>query len=284
MDSKKKSIEKIGFGIAVMFLISWIWAIFIRNKFNLTSIQNTIIGIIVLYVIGLCLFKLIIKNIPNYKIEKGKISLKELVLCFLLQFSSILVMSVLTVILSKITGNEIGGEIETLTPLMLFQLLIFNPIIEEYVFRKLFADKLLKHGKLLFMLTSSFCFSIVHGVSLGIPQILYTFILGMIWSYVYIKSGNLLVPIILHSLSNLFGSVIIQSLQSVSQIAVSIYSICIMLMGIVGIILFFSNKKKIKIDNDNKLITKLALKDIFSNKGILFYIIITITMFIFKNI
>lgn len=284
MDSKKKSIEKIGFGIAIMFLISWIWAIFIRNKLNLTSIQNTIIGIIVLYVIGLCLFKLIIKNIPNYKIEKGKISLKELVLCFLLQFSSILVMSVLTVILSKITGNEIGGEIDALTPLMLFQLLIFNPIIEEYVFRKLFTDKLLKHGELLFMLTSSFCFSIVHGVSLGIPQILYTFILGMIWSYVYIKSGNLLVPIILHSLSNLFGSVIIQSLQSVSQIAVSIYSMCIMLMGIVGIILFFSNKKKIKIDNDNKLITKLALKDIFFNKGILFYIIITITMFIFKNI
>lgn len=284
MDSKKKSIEKIGFGIAIMFLISWIWAIFIRNKLNLTSIQNTIIGIIVLYVIGLCLFKLIIKNIPNYKIEKGKISLKELVLCFLLQFSSILVMSVLTVILSKITGNEIGGEIDALTPLMLFQLLIFNPIIEEYVFRKLFADKLLKHGELLFMLTSSFCFSIVHGVSLGIPQILYTFILGMIWSYVYIKSGNLLVPIILHSLSNLFGSVIIQSLQSVSQIAVSIYSMCIMLMGIVGIILFFSNKKKIKIDNDNKLITKLALKDIFFNKGILFYIIITITMFMFKNI
>lgn len=284
MDSRKKSIEKIGFGIAIMFLISWIWAIFIRNKLNLTSIQNTIIGIIVLYVIGLCLFKLIIKNIPNYKIEKGKISLKELVLCFLLQFSSILVMSVLTVILSKITGNEIGGEIDALTPLMLFQLLIFNPIIEEYVFRKLFADKLLKHGELLFMLTSSFCFSIVHGVSLGIPQILYTFILGMIWSYVYIKSGNLLVPIILHSLSNLFGSVIIQSLQSVSQIAVSIYSMCIMLMGIVGIILFFSNKKKIKIDNDNKLITKLALKDIFFNKGILFYIIITITMFIFKNI
>ena len=284
MDSKKKSIEKIGFGIAIMFLISWIWAIFIRNKLNLTSIQNTIIGIIVLYVIGLCLFKLIVKNIPNYKIEKGKISLKELVLCFLLQFSSILVMSVLTVILSKITGNEIGGEIDALTPLMLFQLLIFNPIIEEYVFRKLFADKLLKHGELLFMLTSSFCFSIVHGVSLGIPQILYTFILGMIWSYVYIKSGNLLVPIILHSLSNLFGSVIIQSLQSVSQIAVSIHSMCIMLMGIVGIILFFSNKKKIKIDNDNKLITKLALKDIFFNKGILFYIIITITMFIFKNI
>lgn len=284
MDSKKKSIEKIGFGIAIMFLISWIWTIFIRNKLNLTSIQNTIIGIIVLYVIGLCLFKLIIKNIPNYKIEKGKISLKELVLCFFLQFSSILVMSVLTVILSKITRNEIGGEIDALTPLMLFQLLIFNPIIEEYVFRKLFADKLLKHGELLFMLTSSFCFSIVHGVSLGIPQILYTFILGMIWSYVYIKSGNLLVPIILHSLSNLFGSVIIQSLQSVSQIAVSIYSMCIMLIGIVGIILFFSNKKKIKIDNDNKLITKLALKDIFFNKGILFYIIITITMFIFKNI
>lgn len=284
MDSRKKSIEKIGFGIAIMFLISWIWAIFIRNKLNLTSIQNTIIGIIVLYVIGLCLFKLIIKNIPNYKIEKGKISLKELVLCFLLQFSSILVMSVLTVILSKITGNEIGREIDALTPLMLFQLLIFNPIIEEYVFRKLFADKLLRHGELLFMLTSSFCFSIVHGVSLGIPQILYTFILGMIWSYVYIKSGNLLVPILLHSLSNLFGSVIIQSLQGVSQIAVSIYSMCIMLMGIVGIILFFSNKKKIKIDNDNKLITKSTMKDIFFNKGIIFYVIITITMFIFKNI
>ena len=56
-----------------------------------------------------------------------------------------------------------------------------------------------------------------------------------------------------------------------------------MLKAIAGLICFIKNKKKLSIDNDNKLVKKSVLKDIFTNKGIFFYIALTVTMFVLKN-
>ena len=149
---------------------------------------------------------------------------------------------------------------------LLVMLLIFNPIIEEIVFRKLFADKLLRYGEKFYILVSSFCFAIVHGVSLGIPQIFYTFILGMIWSYLMVKTGDIKLVIIMHALSNLFGSVITQTLMSISMIATGLYSMLLILLGIIGLILFLVNKKKIILDEEKGLFSKVVIKDMLINK------------------
>ena len=245
---------------------------------------KTIIGLVSLYGIGLFLFVKTINKIPNTKIEKGKVNGKTITLCFLLQFTAIIIMSLITNIFSNISGQEMSTDLNTLTPYMIFMLLIFNPIIEEFVFRKLFADKLLKYGELFYMLVSSFCFAIVHGVSLGMPQIIYTFILGMIWSYLFVKTGDIKLPIILHSLSNIFGSVIIQTLQGISMEITGAYSMFIMLLAIIGLILFIKNKKMVELDNKNKLLDKKIIKEMFMNKGIVFYILLTISMMIIKSI
>lgn len=279
---KNKDLEKVGFGIAIMFLISWVWAYFIRGHLGLPSIVNTVIGIIVLYGIGFAFFGLITKSVENSEIKRGKPSLKMMMVSFLLQFSALFILTILTIFFAKITGKELGGNLDALTPIMLFQLLIFNPIVEEYVFRKVLADKLLKYGELFFMLVSSFCFAIVHGVSLGIPQIIYTFVLGMIWSYLYVRSGNIWLSILMHSLSNLFGSVMTQWLQTISQPLMAVYSMSMMLLGIVGIILFFVNKKHVLIDGDSKIINADIVKTMFTNKGILFYFIITFLMIVLR--
>lgn len=284
MNEKKKTLEKVSLGIAVMFGIYWIYSIFIQNNLNIQPIFKTIIGLVSLYGIGLFLFIKIINKLPNTKIEKNKVNGKTIILCFLLQFTAIIIMSIITNIITKISGQELSTDLNALTPYMLFMLLIFNPIIEEVVFRKLFADKLLKYGGLFYILVSSFCFAIVHGVSLGIPQIIYTFILGMIWSYLVVKTGSIKLSIILHSLSNLFGSIIIQLLQKISIEVLGMYSMFMMLLGIIGLICFIKNKKNIVLDNQNKLFDKHILKDMFTNKGIIFYIILTIAMMILKSI
>ena len=180
MNEKKKTLEKVSLGIAIMFGIYWIYSIFIQNSLNIQPIFKTIIGLVSLYGIGLFLFIKIIRKVPNTKLTKNKVSGKTIILCFLLQFTAIIIMSIITNIIAKISGQELSTDLNTLTPYMLFMLLIFNPIVEEFVFRKLFADKLLKYGELFYILVSSFCFAIVHGVSLGIPQIIYTFILGIL--------------------------------------------------------------------------------------------------------
>lgn len=283
-EEKKKDLEKVGFGIAIMFGIYWIYSIFIQTSLNIQPILKAIIGLVSLYGIGLFLFTNIIRKISNTKLEKNKVNGKTIVVCFLLQFTAIIIMSIITNIIIKISGQELMVDLNALTPYMLFMLLIFNPIIEEFVFRKLFADKLLKYGELFYMLVSSLCFAIVHGVSLGIPQIIYTFILGMIWSYLVVKTGSIKLSIILHLLSNLFGSIIIQLLQGISMEILGVYSMIMMLLGIIGLICFIKNKKNISIDNKNKLFDKNILKDMLTNKGIIFYIILTIAMMILKNI
>ena len=284
MNEKKKTLEKVSLGIAIMFGIYWIYSIFIQNSLNIQPIFKTIIGLVSLYGIGLFLFIKIIRKVPNTKLTKNKVSGKTIILCFLLQFTAIIIMSIITNIIAKISGQELSTDLNTLTPYMLFMLLIFNPIVEEFVFRKLFADKLLKYGELFYILVSSFCFAIVHGVSLGISQIIYTFILGMLWSYLVVKTGSIKLSIILHSLSNLFGSIILQSLQGISMEVLGMYSMFMMLLGIIGLICFIKNKKNIVLDNQNKLFDKNILKDMFTNKGIIFYMILTIAMMILKSI
>lgn len=284
MIDKKKDLEKVSLGIGIMFGIYWIYSIFIQNNLNIQPMFKKIIGLISLYCVGLFAFMKIIRKIPNTKIEKGKVNGKTITLCFLLQFTAIIIMSLITNIINNISRQEISTELNTLTPYMIFMLLIFNPIVEEFVFRKLFADKLLKYGELFYMLVSSFCFSIVHGFSLGIPQIVYTFILGMIWSYLVVKTGNIKLSIILHSLSNLFGSIISQLLNGISIELLGMYSMVMILLGIIGFICFLKNKKKVELDNKNKLFDKVIIKEMFTNKGILIYSSITIIMIILKNV
>lgn len=286
MNEKTKSLEKVGLGFTVMFGIFWLYSIFIAKYLNINYIFNNIIGLICLYGVGMALFIVITKNIPNCEIKKNHISFRTIFYCFLLQFTATMLMSVVVNIVTQISGEEINNtlnNINILTPFNIFLLLIFNPIIEEFVFRKFVADKLLKHGELFYILASSFCFAIVHGISLGIPQVLYTFILGMIWSYLYVKTGKIIIPIILHSLSNIFSGIIISIVQGISQEALGMYSMFMMLMAIIGLICFIKNKKKISIDGENKLIKASILKDIFINKGMICYIILAITMFALKN-
>lgn len=284
MNEKKKDLEKVSLGIAIMFGIYWIYSIFIQKNLNIQPIFKTIIGLVTLYVIGLFLFINITKKIPNTNIKKSKVNGKSITLCFLLQFTAFMIMSVLVNIFANISGKKLSTDLNTLTPYMIFMLTVFNPIVEEFVFRKVFADKLLKYGELFYMMVSSFCFAIVHGVSLGIPQIIYTFILGMIWSYLFVKTGDIKLPILLHSLSNIFGSIIIQTLQGISMEITGMYSIFMMMLAIIGLICFIKNKKRVELDNKNKLLDKTIIKEMFTNKGIIFYTLLTISMMIIKNI
>ena len=279
MNNREKDLEKVSFGTATMFAIYWIYACFIKQHLAIADGVKTIMGLVILYVVGLGLFVYMTRNVSACKCEKRKVSFKTVTLCFLLQFTAMLVLIVLVNILGTTSGTS---DINATSLLMLFLLLVFNPIIEEVVFRKLFADKLLKYGEKFYILVSSFCFAIVHGVSLGIPQIFYTFILGMIWSYLMVKTGDVKLVIVMHALSNLFGSVITQSLMGISMVAAELYSMLLILLGIIGLILFLVNKKKIILDEEKGLFRKTVTRELFTNKGIVFYIVITVLVMCLK--
>jgi len=192
-----------------------------------------------------------------------------------LQFTAILVLTVLVNIADYVGDIGTSAEINATSGIMPFLLLVFNPVMEEVVFRKLFADKLLKYGERFYVAVSAFCFALVHGVSLGIPQVMYTFILGMMWAYLFAKTGDIKIVIVMHALSNLFGSIITQTLLEISEVAAGVYSMGLMALGILGLVLFMVHKKKLLLDGEAGLFRGTMVKEILTNKGILFYMVLT---------
>jgi len=280
IQDRKKDLNLVAFAIAAMFGSYWVYNCMIKKFIPVSASVKTIIGLICLYVIGMGSFVFITKDISINKIDKQPISPKTIILCFLLQFTAIVIMSIITNLFSVMGITKITTKIEATSLYTLFMLLVFNPIIEEFVFRKMFAKRLSRYGEGFYILVSCFCFAIVHGVSLGIPQIIYTFILGMIWSYLYVKTGNLVLVIIMHALSNFFGSVMVQTLMNISMIVVNIYFMLMILCGIVGFILFMANKKKISLDGEKGFIKIVVIKDMFSSVGIWCYVLLTLVMMI----
>lgn len=287
MNNKTKDLEKVAFGIAVMFGLDWLYLMVVKQYLPFSGIVKGVVGLAVLYGAGLGLFFLITKNVSRQSYahkEKGKVSIKTILLCFLLQCTAFMVLNVLSIATSIFGGTGSSTETTPMTPSMLFMLLVFNPIVEEFVFRHLFATRLLKYGERFYILASAYCFAIVHGVSVGFVHIIYTFILGLIWAYLTIKSDSIVLAILMHAVSNLFNAVIVQLLLDTSTTAVAAYSALIMALGVIGLILFLKNRKKVVTDGASGLIDKQAVKDLFTNKGILFYTALTLITMVLKGV
>lgn len=88
-----------------------------------------------------------------------------------------------------------------LMPLGIFTLAILGPIVEELTFREAFQGTLLRGGckAWVAMVVSAACFGLVH---MNPAQIPFAFLMGLILSYVYQKTGNIFVTSIIHILNN----------------------------------------------------------------------------------
>ncbi len=195
MDNKVKDLTRVGLGITIMFLFAWVYTFFIGKNLSISENLKSLVSSILLYVVGSGLFIYITKDISEKDYAKGELPFKTFLTCFFLQFTALLIFTLVSSLLVSVT-KKAPAERDNLSLHMLFSLLIFAPVVEEIVFRHLFARKLLEYGDAFYVFVSSFCFSLVHGVSIGIPSIIYTFILGLIWSYLLVKTGDIKITIV----------------------------------------------------------------------------------------
>ena len=80
-----------------------------------------------------------------------------------------------------------------------FAMAILPAVVEELLFRGVIFKSLKKYGPLLAILLSSLLFAMYH---LNPMQLVYQFVMGVVFSVVYLKTNNLLYPIILHFVNN----------------------------------------------------------------------------------
>ena len=125
----KHDLNKVGFGIALMFLILWCWMFFIRDKLQLSDTLNTIIGFAVLYGIGLFVFRMIIRPVTAPTMRQNKLPFKKIALLFVIQCAAVPVVTLLTILRMVLTGHMPDSNVIILTPFNVFQLLCLAPIM-----------------------------------------------------------------------------------------------------------------------------------------------------------
>ena len=84
---------------------------------------------------------------------------------------------------------------------------ILFPILEEILFRRLLCHKLLPLGEKKAIIISAAIFGFIHG---NLYQFAYAFLLGLVFGYIYVKTGKLIYTIIFHCIINLWGGVFVQ--------------------------------------------------------------------------
>lgn len=111
---------------------------------------------------------------------------------------------------------------------------IVAPVGEEFLFRKLLYDKIGQYGIKVYVLTGSFIFAMFHA---NLSQLLYAFILGMVFCYIYAYTGKLIYTILLHIAINTVGSLLMPLLAGMGDVGVMAVGILVLVLIVVGIVL-----------------------------------------------
>ena len=146
----------------------------------------------------------ILKNKHNIDI-KNKINYKNIDFKFLLKmiFLSLGLRIILEHHLIPTNENDVLGTIQLI--IQFIATCIFAPICEEIIFRFGIYEYINKKGisSIFSMIITSITFAIIHFY--GINATIILVIISYIWNYTYYKTNNLLYPILLHFIHNLYA-------------------------------------------------------------------------------
>ena len=167
-----------------------------------------------IYLIAVPIGLLLLRKVPAKPLEKHDLKpsryMVTAIICIFMMYAGNILGTIITALLQLLPGVSAGNPIlnyatdNALLPKVLF-MVILAPVIEEYIFRKQLIDRMHIYGEKLAVITSALMFGLFHG---NLSQFFYAFALGLVFGYVYLKTGKLRYSIGLHMLINLIGSVI----------------------------------------------------------------------------
>lgn len=160
--------------------------------------------------LSLLLFKLGGATPPEKGEKLSALLLCALVaICFALTYAGNLLGTLFNAVIGSITGELPENSLQTVTSTSPFwtNLLfvgILAPILEEIFFRKLVIDRLRRYGDLFAILSSGVIFGLIHG---NFYQFFYAAAMGILFGYIYVRTGRLRYTVMLHLVINLVGGV-----------------------------------------------------------------------------
>jgi len=166
-----------------------------------------------MYVIGFPIYLAILKGSPKETIEPQKLGAKGWFVFLLISVTLLYVGNIigtyLMAFVSLATGKEIANPVAEMLSGSSFWInalvvAVIAPIVEELIFRKLILDRIHVWGEKTAIVFSALLFGIFHG---NFYQFFYAFALGLLFAYIYIRTGRIRYTIALHMFINGFFGV-----------------------------------------------------------------------------
>ena len=311
--SERKIFSRIGFALSVILVVAFVaQAICIvvpkliwgeDNWFSTSSWGFWISSFAPIYLFAIPSGLLIMKKIPAQKPEEHSLKvgkfLTVLPIVFFVMYTGNIIGTTLSAILSGGKAQNALDEYATdNNPLKVVVMVILAPILEEFVFRKQLIDRTRQYGEKLTVLLSGLTFGLLHQ---NLFQFFYAFGIGVIFAYIYLRTGKLRYTVLMHAIVNFMGAVIapwilsIVDLDKISSISAAtneeamtlilevlpgllimlVYAFALMGLSILGLILFIlSLRKLVWKPAENQLPQGAAFKTVYKNAGMILYIIL----------
>lgn len=218
-----------------------------------------------MYLVGMPLAYLLLRALPTRAPQKRRFNpftwFGFLCLCFAVSFASNYIGQYISSWFSVLTGIKIENELGQMTGMTPFGInLLFvgilAPIFEELFYRKAVIDRLRRYGDLPAILLSGLIFGLVHG---NLNQMFYATAVGILLSFIYVRTGSVLYTISIHAAFNMIGGVYTTELlrrlgdsltpaegDTVGEAMLAAYSIFVVVSLVVGLIFFLVNIKRFR--------------------------------------
>lgn len=251
MNNKVRVYSIIILSLLLIICSSFPITLFINNYYWVFAIKNTLRICFIIF----ALFYIRHELLPLPKLNRVRIKSFLIVVPFLLLcFSNFIVIT--------ITKTQINNDINVSFLVCDIISSFLVAICEEIVFRAVIMmelDKYLGTGKALII--SSAIFGACHLLNISsvatiVPsliQAVYTFVLGMVFGYIYLETENILLPIAFHFVFNVINNDLIKNLYLINwdftfyitNIAIGL----VMVIYLLFLLFLYNRNKKIKGDN-----------------------------------
>ena len=160
------------------------------------------------------------------------------------------------------------------------------PVMEEFVFRRCVINHLKPYGEKAALVISALLFALFHG---SVNQVFYAFGLGLVFGYIYLKTGRVRYSMILHVIINATTMIILPALITLASGAANetalykmplseairnpgvlllILFICLLLvLSLFGSVIFFFGVRERELSPDG-----IRMKTPFTSWGILVFL------------
>ncbi len=291
----KKTVSRIGIAFVIFLVVGSILQIIsgiLFRSYIEDPIWMWVIQFTPLYAIAFPLSFLYLRKLPSTKIQKQNLSplqfIKVIFISYAFMYAGNMIGSLITLFFSTILNSSGDAAIVQLAtsesiPMKILVMVICAPVFEELLCRKYVIDKTIQYGERNSILLSGLLFGLFHG---NFTQFFYAYLLGIVFAYVYVRTGKLRYSIILHMMINFMGSIIapeiIKTVDPVTQISVPyiIYIVMILCFAFIGLLIWVRERKHLTFKQSEQELSKQDRKYIYINPGMICFYCVCLVFFV----